>query len=91
MISGSNTLTISNIGDLSAYGAIALGKWKLERVIGAGVAPQMNTLWLGFATFGRKMWFNIIFWDAFMDEAKVKAIVGKAMGFLNAAVNASLK
>ncbi len=88
MTINANTLTISNLGDLSAYGAIALGKWKLVRITGAVVAPSLNTLWLGLATFGGKMWFNILFWDAFMNEIEVKGIVSKAMGILKAAINA---
>ncbi len=80
-------LIISNVGDLDAFAvALKFSNLHLERVIGAGVAPQRGAPWLAFGTIGGKIRFNLIYWDSFMEETTVKEITNKAMGVLTDAI-----
>ena len=81
------TLIISNVGDLDAFAAaLKFGNLQLERVVGAGVAPQRDASWLAFGTISGKIRFNLIYWDSYMEEAAVKEITNKAMGVLMDAI-----
>ncbi len=85
----STTLIVSNVGDVSAYGAIALEKLQIEKIIGGGVAPQLSSPLLGFATIGGKMRFNLIYLDSYVDESVVQEITTKVMVVLKAAIGVS--